>query len=301
MGLALAGPLNPSPALPVDAGRLKGHVEFLATQLGPRNLRHKASLDSASDYIEHELVALGYQVQRQVYQADTQEVWNVLATAGAGQGPTVVVGAHYDVWRDQPGADDNASGVAGLLELARILKLNESRLHNQVELVFYTLEEPPWYDTPQMGSYVHAASLKATGKLPRLMLSLEMIGYYTPKHEQDYPLGILKLFFPRSGNFISVVANFASAGDARSLWQIFNRRTALPAEYIAAPAWVEGVDWSDHRSYWRYGVRALMITDTSFYRNRMYHSKGDTPDRLDFDKMAEVVRAVALFLFAGVK
>jgi hypothetical protein len=292
-----SGKLVPTP----DPRRLEAHVRALAGLAEPRCFKHAAGLDSAALYIERELTGLGYRVERQEYAAEGRQVWNIVVRVGAGQGPLVVLGAHYDVCRDQPGADDNASGVAGLLEIARILKQNEARLRNEVEMVFYTLEEPPFYNTPHMGSFVHATSLKEQGRLPRLMLCLEMIGYYTTRHEQSYPLGILKLLFPRSADFIGIIGNLASWGDARSLWQVFNRRTALPAQYLASPIMFQGMDWSDHRSYWKYGIRALMITDTSFLRNPRYHTPEDAPETLDYGRMAEVVRAVSLYLLAGIR
>jgi hypothetical protein len=289
------------PAVAADTQRLEAHVRALAGLTEPRSYKHPAYLDSAAFYIENKLVGLGCEVERQTYKVDSMEVWNVIARIGKGRGPVVLVGAHYDVCGDQPGADDNASAVAGLLELARVLKEREALLRNEVDLAFYTLEEPPYYDTPQMGSFVHATSLKEQGALPRLMLCLDMIGYYTTRNEQSYPLRIFKLFFPKQANFIGIISNLASCGEARSLWRVVNKRTALQAQYIASPVMFQGMDWSDHRTFWKYGVRALLITDTSFLRSPYLHSRRDTPETLDFSKMAEVVRALALFLLAGVK
>jgi hypothetical protein len=302
--LAEAGVLRSDvdcPAVVADAQRLETHVRALTSPAGPRNFKHPAYLDSAAFYIEKELVRLWYEVERQVYRVNDVEVWNVIAKVGEGRGPVVVVGAHYDVFLDLPGADDNASGVAGLLELARVLKERETQLRNEVDMVFYTLEEPPFFATPRMGSYVHATSLKEQGALPRLMISLEMIGYYTTRHEQFYPLGIFKLLYPKHANFIGIIGNLASWCEARSLWRVFNKRTALEGQYFVSPVMIRGMDWSDHRTYWKHGVHALLITDTAFLRNPYQHSLQDTPETLDFGKMAEVVRAIALFLLAGVR
>jgi hypothetical protein len=132
------------------------------------------------------------------------------------------------------------------------------------------------------------------------MLCLESIGYYTLRNEQFYPLKIFKLFFPRHANFIGIIGNLASWCEARSLWRVFNKRTTLEGQYFVSPVNIHGMDYSDHRTFWKYGVHALMITDTAFLRNPYQHTPGDTPETLDFGKMAEVVRAVALFLLAGV-
>jgi hypothetical protein len=291
------GALVPAP----DPQRLEAHVRALAGLAEPRCFRYPAGLESAAVYVERELTCLGYVVERQVYTVEGRPVRNLIARVGAGRGPLVVIGAHYDVCDSQPGADDNASAVAGLLEIARALKQNEARLRNEVEIVFYTLEEPPFFATPQMGSFVHATSLNERGVVPRLMICLDMIGYFTTERIQSYPLELLKFFFPRDGNFILVVSDFKTWRDAASLCATFNRWTTLACRFGAAPASIQGVDFSDHRNYWKYGVRALLITDTAFLRNKNYHSTGDTPETLDYGKMAEASRAVSLYVLAGIR
>jgi hypothetical protein len=218
-------------------------------------------------------------------------------TAGGGEGkagkgkPYVVVGAHYDTAGPLPGADDNASGVAGLLELARAL--GAAPPEGRVDLVAYTLEEPPFFMTPRMGSAVHAASLRREGIEVRAMISLEMIGYFTDApNSQTFPLGILRFFYPRTGNFIAVVGKLGQGSTLRRIKQAMRAASDLPVESINAPTWIPGVDFSDHRSYWMAGYPAAMITDTAFYRNDRYHTVQDTPESLDYSRMAKVVEGV---------
>jgi Zn-dependent M28 family amino/carboxypeptidase len=202
-----------------------------------------------------------------------------------------VIGAHYDSHGGTPGADDNASGIAGLLELAHLL--GRSAPGRPVELVAYTLEEPPHFRSPHMGSVWHARALKAEGRDVELMLSLEMIGYFSDSPgSQAYPLAAMKLAYPDRGNFIALVGQFGDFGLSRSVKAAMSGATDLPVYSLNAPAFVQGVDFSDHRSYWAQGYPALMVTDTAFMRNRNYHRVGDTFDKLDYKRMAMVVQSV---------
>jgi Zn-dependent M28 family amino/carboxypeptidase len=190
-----------------------------------------------------------------------------------------------------PGADDNASGVAGLLELAPLLSNSEFPI--QVELVAYTLEEPPFFRSEAMGSAVHAASLKRQGVVVRAMFSLEMIGYFSDEpSSQKFPNPLLKLFYPSRGNFIAVVGNFGQIGLVRKVKRAMRATTLLPVHSITAPGWLPGIDFSDHLNYWQQGYPAVMITDTSFYRNEHYHTAEDTLEKLDYNRMAKVVQSM---------
>jgi Zn-dependent M28 family amino/carboxypeptidase len=201
-----------------------------------------------------------------------------------------VVGAHYDTAGDQPGADDNASGVAGLLDLARLLAEHPPPL--RVELVAYTLEEPPAFRTERMGSAVHARALAQRGAKVRLMISVEMIGAFSDERgSQGYP-PIIGLFYPSTANFIAVVAKWGQGGAVRAVASALRAASPLPVETLTAPRFVTGIDYSDHRSYWEHGYDAVMITDTSFFRNARYHTAEDTPDTLDYARMAEVVKGL---------
>jgi Zn-dependent M28 family amino/carboxypeptidase len=275
----------------VDALALERHVRMLAETLHPRSVDNLANLERTADYVLEQLRATGAETTEQPVQADGKPFRNLIARFGPRDGPVVVIGAHYDSCGDTPGADDNASGVAGLLELARMLAARPPA--HAVELVAYTLEEPPYFRTDSMGSVWHARSLSEAGREVRLMLSLEMIGFYrdTPK-SQSYPLAPLKLLYPDEGNFIAIVAPFGDFGATRRVKALFRGASDLPAVSINAPRFVPGVDFSDHASYWRYRMPAMMITDTSFLRNPNYHERSDTPETLDYARMAKVVRAV---------
>ena len=203
------------PETGVSASNLRETVEYL-TEIKPgRSFDNLRSLEKAGDYISGKFAEYGYQPHRQEYVADGQKYFNVIASAGKSKDEreVVVVGAHYDVAFDLPGADDNASAVAGLLEVARFAKRYEDELPCRIEFVAFTLEEPPYFRTEQMGSYVHAKSLFDKKMKVKGMICLEMIGYFTDaKNSQKYPIGLMKLFYPNEGNFIGVVSNFANGG-----------------------------------------------------------------------------------------
>ena len=275
----------------VDAAALARHVRTLAVTLHPRSVDNLPNLGRAADYVLEQLRATGAETAEQIVEADGRQFRNLIARFGPRDGPLIVIGAHYDSCGDTPGADDNASGVAGLLELARLLARNPPK--HSVELVAFTLEEPPYFRTDSMGSMWHARELQRTNREVRLMLSLEMIGFYrdTPK-SQAYPVSALKLLYPDRANFIAIVAPLGDFAGTRRVKGLFQGASDLPVVSINAPTTLQGVDFSDHASYWRFDMPAMMITDTSFFRNRNYHEAGDTPDTLDYVRMAKVVRAV---------
>lgn len=285
-----------------DPATLERHVRALSETFHPRSFDRNDKLEAAADYIAREFAGLGLGVELQEFDVSGEVFRNVVVRipdrAGARVGELIVVGAHYDshgygsaLDGSTPGADDNASGVAGLIELARLLK--QRPLARPVELVAYSLEEPPHFATPDMGSERHAAGLRDAQVPVRLMLSLEMIGFFNDSEgSQAYPLAPLKLVYPDRGNFIAVVGRYRDWKDTRTMKAAMKGTGKIAVESINAPTWVPGIDFSDHRSYWNAGFPALMITDTASYRNREYHRLGDTPDRLDYVRMAYVVSAV---------
>jgi hypothetical protein len=204
-----------------------------------------------------------------------------------------VVGAHYDVCGEQPGDDDNASAVAAVLELARLLERHRPDVAHRLELALWPLEEPPNFRTPAMGSAVHARRL-ADGEVPvGGMICLEMLGYFSDRPgSQSFPVPGMGLLYPSRGNFIAVVGNGPSWRLTREVKARMDGATELPVRSINAPALVPGVDFSDHFNFWRQGWKAVMITDTAFYRNPNYHQLTDTPDTLDYGRMARVVTGV---------
>lgn len=274
-----------------ESERLKKYVNTLSADLVPRDAAHPANLDRVADYVHEQLEPFAKRTEEQPYSADRMTVRNVRAFFGPDTRERVVVGAHYDVAGPYPGADDNASGVAGLFELARLLS-NEN-LPMQTELVSYPLEEPPYFYTREMGSYIHAKSLKDQNVEVRVMLSLEMIGYFTDKPgSQSYPLFLLRPFYPSAGNYIAVVGDLFQRKLVRKIRQTMRRATPLPVESINAPRLLPGIAFSDHLNYWKAGYPAVMITDTAFYRNPNYHTAFDTADTLDYTRMAQVVDGV---------
>lgn len=285
-------------AIVPESHRLKNHVSKLVDTEKPRNFENTDILDSVARYIKNEFDRYGFPKSHfQSYSVKGARYHNVIAAIGPPDSERIVIGAHYDVCGDQPGADDNASGIAGLLECARLIVHHEKRLTKRVEFVAYTLEEPPFFGTRFMGSYVHATSLVDSQINVKLMICLEMIGYFSDeKNSQDYPLGILKPFYGSKGDYIACVSNFGSGKYARKLNKIFTTETAMKSKCLTAPGFLTGIDFSDHRNYWGYNMSALMITDSAFYRNKNYHTAGDTIDTLDFTRMVQVVAGTVAFI-----
>ena len=278
----------------VDPQRLKAHVSMLAETLTPRDYRNPKNLNRVAEYIQKEFVQAGGKVSQQPFEVQGVTYRNVSAFFGPVTKDRIVIGAHYDAAGALPAADDNASGVAGLIELAHSLgKLPSGSLKVSVELVAFTLEEPPFFGTPHMGSAVHAASLKKQRVPVRLMLSIEMIGYFTDAPQsQDYPVAALKLLYPSTGNFIAVVGKTGQGAVVKRIKKAMQGASSLPVHSINGPPSLPGIDLSDHRNYWNAGYEAAMITDTSFFRNHAYHTAQDTPDSLDYGRMAMVVEGV---------
>jgi hypothetical protein len=273
----------------VSPDALKKHVVTLSETNPPRS-EDTDNLDVSALYMKEQLSKYG-DVQDMEYTVWGIPYRNISILFGEAANDRVVVGAHYDSFQGLPGADDNASGAAGLIELARLL--SASNLQRSVELVAYTLEEPPYFRTQEMGSAVHAKSLKENGVNVVVMMSLEMIGYFSDApNSQEYPASIMKLFYPTTGNFIAVVGNLSGFGIVRRTKNAMKNAMSLPVRSLNAPGALAGVDFSDHLSFWWYDYPALMITDTAFYRNKAYHTENDTWDRLDYERMSEVVKGV---------
>ena len=266
------------------------HVEFLSVKVGDRHLWKDGSLGKTADYIESALTAHGYAVGRQTYSCYGKSVSNLVAEkAGTDQG-VVILGAHYDTVPGTPGADDNASAVAGLLELARLLK--ETSTQKTFVLVAFVNEEPPCFGSSHMGSMVYAKHLKEKRICVDVMISLEMIGYFRQEPIQTYPLPGMGFLYPKTGNFIGVVGNFRSYRYVSFLKKGLKRHSSIDTRSLTAPEFFGGINLSDNYSFWRHGYRAVMVTDTSFFRNRNYHQEEDTIDTLDFESMAEVVKGL---------
>jgi Zn-dependent M28 family amino/carboxypeptidase len=273
------------------AGRLKPHVDALAGRIGPRHVGRPAALEAAARYIEEQFREHGYQVERQPFDAAGTTVANVEAHLGVERQRYFVVGAHYDSVPSTPGADDNASGVAVMLELARILGV--SGTSSPIRFVAFVNEEPPWFQTELMGSVVYAARAKSRGDDVSGMIALETMGYYSDAEgSQQYP-SPFQLFFPTTGHFLAAVSNADSFGMLRRFTRGFKAASPLPIIASPAPAGIPGVGWSDHWSFWQQGYRALLLTDTAPYRYPHYHAPSDTPEKLDYLRLAWATKGIA--------
>ena len=283
---------------PVEPSRLARDIHALSVAFHPRSYDDPARLERTADYIAAALASSGARVESQPVDVQGMHYRNVVARFGPDAGPVLVIGAHYDACRISdaeagvtPGADDNASGVAALLELARLLGRNPP--DRAVELVAYTLEEPPFFGSPDMGSAWHARSLRRDGREVALMLSLESLGYYSDAPgSQHYPVPGMRHLYGDRGDFVALVGRFGDFAAMRRAKALMSGASSLPVRSFNAPALVEGVDFSDHRSYWPQGYPALMVTDTAFLRNPHYHRMTDTADRLDPARLAQVVQGV---------
>ncbi|MBN1366206.1 MAG: M28 family peptidase [Syntrophaceae bacterium] len=282
--------LYPDPDIKIED--LKETVRYLSKLNPPRNYYHQNSMKMSARYISKKFEEYGLEPKDQPFMVGNNVYTNVLANAGPVKCSRLIVGAHYDVCGEQPGADDNASAVAGLLEIARFAKRHETELPYRVDFVAYALEEPPFFATKYMGSYVHAKLLKKSRVSVKGMICLEMIGFFTEKkNSQSYPLPFMRFFYPSTGHFIGIVSNYSSSSLATQIAKHMSV-ASVDVRTLRAPSLVLGIDFSDHRNYWKFGYDAVMLTDTAFYRNPHYHQRTDTIGTLDFDKMREVVKGV---------
>jgi Zn-dependent M28 family amino/carboxypeptidase len=270
-----------------DAAKLEQHVRFLTAKGAWRSVHNAPGMARAADYIKSALSATGATVSEQTYKAGPVETRNVIARFGLDARPRVVIGAHYDVFGDLPGADDNASGVAGLLELARLLE--GRNLPTAVELVAYSSEEPPFFGGPEMGSAVHVDALTKSSVQVVAMISLEMIGCYTER--QPHQGIVLGTIYPRHGRFVALVGRWSDRDLVADAKKCFRGASALEVVSYSGPTGL-GADLSDQRNYWAAGIPAFMVTDTAFMRNPNYHMETDTAETLDYPRMAQVVDGV---------
>lgn len=268
---------------------LKTHVYELCSKIGERNYLCPDRLCEAAAYLERRLKSYGYEGERQAYCAADTTFYNIVFELRGRSLPDeiVIIGAHYDTFPGSPGADDNGSGIAALLALARLF--SSERSERTVRFAAFVNEEPPFFWTRNMGSYVYARRCRERGERIRAMLSLESIGYYRDQPGSQHYLFPLGFFYPRTGNFIAFVSNLASRRLLRHCVGAFRNSAAMPAQAAALPWFVPGVFWSDHWPFWKMGYPALMVTDTALFRNPNYHTPQDRPETLDYQRMAQVV------------
>jgi Zn-dependent M28 family amino/carboxypeptidase len=282
-----------SPSEDALAAALRAHVTAIASR--PHNVSHPAELEAAARYIEGQLAQLGYEVERQEYTAAGTPVRNIavaIPTAGAAAtAGALVVGAHYDSFMNAPGANDNGTGAAALIEMARALRTGRPSTH-PIRLVFFVNEEPPFFDTPDMGSRRYAAWLAEHGTTVWAMLSLETLGAFSDAPgSQTYPAPFGRVF-PDRGNFVAFVGTLGSRQFLGRAIASFRRHSDVPSLGGIAPSLVQGVDWSDHKSFAERGIPAVMITDTALYRYAHYHTPADTPDKVDYATLARLTHAL---------
>lgn len=274
--------------------RTRRVVETLAGTYPSRHGSTPDVLNAAADFIEQEFLALGFHVESMPYVSDGAKVRNlVVGKAGSGpEQPCIVVGAHYDTVVGTPGADDNASGIAGLLELARLLKNHPTR--HPITFVAFPHEEPPYFFTQQMGSRQYTKGLKEKGTKVLAMLALEMLGYAGDKYRQIYPAPLMRTLgrYSKYGNYIALVGNLRSLGVMSVVRTAMREKGSVVVESLSAPGFLPPLFLSDHSSFWKAGYPALMVTDTAFLRNPHYHKASDTADTLNYDFLAKVVVAV---------
>lgn len=263
-----------------DPELLRAHVVELTRR--PRNADDEQGLETAAAYVERQFRGVTRRVEVQTFGARKRSYRNVLAHFGPVSGDVLVVGAHYDAFGPFPGADDNASGTAGLLEIARLLARNPPK--TPVTLVAYANEEPPFFGSEEMGSAVHAASARrVTG-----MICLEMIGYYAD--EQTWPNTTFAMLYPSRGNFIAVGGGWRDRMLTRQVKRAIRGAGGVDVYSFTGPH--QTLDASDHRNYWSRGIPAVLVTDTAYLRNPNYHTRSDTADTLDYETMARVVDGV---------
>ena len=285
------GSARTGPEVKVDPVRLKAVVTKLSVDFAPRDYTHPANLDLAAEWIRAELAATSPAVTVQQWQVDGVTFRNVSALYGPASAERTVVGAHYDGCEPFPAADDNGSGVAALLELARLLAANPPK--SQVELVAWSLEEPPFFRTVSMGSYVHAKSLADAKVMVRGALSLETMGYFRDDEgSQHFPVPGLWLLYSTRANYLAVVGNLSQIGLTRQVKSAMQAASPLQIFSINAPVAIPGIDFSDHLNYWKFGYPAVMVTDTAFNRNERYHTANDTADTLDYPRLAQATAGV---------
>lgn len=263
-------------------------VQTLAGEIGERNMERYVQLNAAANFIEDSLSRAGLQPRRDSYETDGHACHNIETEIRGARPEIVIVGAHYDSVFGCPGANDNGTGVAAMLALAR--RFAGKTLGQTLRFVAFVNEEPPYFQSEKMGSFVYASRCKARSDQISAMISLETIGYFSDApHSQKYPAPGLGAFYPSTGNFIGFVGNTRSRSLLHRVIGLFRQQGKLPSEGAALPAFIPGVGWSDQWAFWQHGYPGIMITDTAPFRYPHYHEPTDTPDKLDYDRFTLVV------------
>src|SRR5437762_1419954 len=281
-----AAPLSPDEVALRE--ELHVDVQTLAGEIGERNIWHYPQLNAAADFIENSFSRAGVRPRQDSYELQGQTCHNIEAEIPGAHPEILLIGAHYDSVLGSPGANDNGTGVAAMLALAR--RFAGKKTEHTLRFVAFVNEEPPHFLSNEMGSFVYAGRCKTHGDQISAMISLETIGYFSDApHSQTYPSPGLGVFYPKVGNFIGFVSNVHSRALLCRVVALFRKHAKIPSEGAALPAFIPGVSWSDQWSFWRNGYPGIMITDTAPFRYPYYHSGSDTPEKLDYDRFALVV------------
>jgi Zn-dependent M28 family amino/carboxypeptidase len=275
-----------------DTTLIYNHLESIVQTDGFRNYKDTTVLNEVASYVFKEFSKYADTTFYQYYFVQGVRYQNVVARINNNSDlPKIIIGAHYDVCGNQEGADDNASGLVGLLETSRLISGQD--INYTIEFVAYTLEEPPFFRTEYMGSFVHAEQLINEGSKIYGMISLEMIGFFSDEpNSQNYPLNFLKVFYGKKGNFITLVNCLKKGRFAKKFSNSFLKNKFINSKNFRGPKSLTGIDFSDHLNYWSHDISALMITDTAFYRNKNYHERSDTIETLDVNRMSHVIDAL---------
>ena len=279
----------PPPLYEYHIPQIQRDMEAVTELEKPRNYKNIASLNKVADYIKEELSKVCDSVSFQSFKVKRKEYKNVIGSIGVQHTERIIIGAHYDVFGDFEGADDNASGVVGLLDLAR--RLQRTKLKYRIDFVFYTLEEPPFFRTKNMGSYIHAKSLHDKNIPIKGMICLESIGFFSDQpNSQRYPVKDLAQIYGTKGDFVAVVQNEKKEVFSTEISNLMRKLNYVKTKPFVGSSSLPGVDFSDHLNYWKFGYPAVMITNTAFYRNEHYHTEKDLKETLDFLKLALVIK-----------
>jgi len=275
----------------LNVKKLQEDLEIITKTPKARNYKNIATLNKVANYIKTELQKVCDTTSYQNYKVVNKTYKNVIASIGVDHKKRIIIGAHYDVCGDSEGADDNASGVVGLLELAR--KLSKEKLKYRIDFVAYTLEEPPFFRTEQMGSFIHAKYLYENKIDVKGMLCLESIGYYNEKpNSQDFPMKGMNLIYGNKGDFITVIQRNKAQDFSNQVENLMEKKSLIKTESFKGDANTKGIDFSDHLNYWKFNYDAVMITNTAFFRNKNYHTDKDVMKTLDLKKMNLVIEQV---------
>ena len=284
--ISKAAPLSPDEVMLRE--ELHADVQKLAGEIGERNMWHYPQLNAAADFVENSFSRAGLRPRRDSYELRGQTCHNIEVEIRGARPEIILIGAHYDSVFGSPGANDNGSGVAAMLALAR--RFAARKTEHTLRFVAFVNEEPPYFLSGEMGSLVYAGRCRARRDKIAAMISLETIGYFSDvPNSQVYPSRVLGAFYPKVGNFIGFVANVHSRPLLRRVVDLFRQHAKIPSEGAALPWFVPGVSWSDQWSFWKHGYPGIMVTDTAPFRYPYYHSTNDTPDKLDYDRFALVV------------